>query len=111
MGQVPDLPNQVSTHFRWNTCPQPGSPRHHCPILNLSRQTTQSPLRRVMGSENLNRGRFSTNEEDNGPDGWRRGLGLWGLGSWGLGLWGLGCWGLGLLGWRRIKGRMMTRRR
>lgn len=67
IGQVEALSNQVSTHFRWNTCPQPGSFRHHCPCLNPSKQTTQSlPYRvYVVGSENLNWGSFFTNLEDN----------------------------------------------
>lgn len=69
VGQVAALRNQVSTHFLWNTCPQPGSLRHHRPFLNPSRQTTHSLPSGLNGLDVLNWGSFCTNVEDNPPEG------------------------------------------
>ncbi|KAL0694244.1 hypothetical protein Bca4012_061424 [Brassica carinata] len=69
VGQVAALRNQLSTHFLWNTCPQPGSLRHHRPFLNPSRQTTHSLPSRLAGLEVLNWGSFCTNVEDNPSSG------------------------------------------
>lgn len=65
MGQADTLTSHESTHFLWNTWPQPTRFLHHCPCLIPSRQTTHAvSASGFVFLENLNLGSFFRSLED-----------------------------------------------